>query len=169
MGRPLKILHVGYSDNYGGASIAMKRIHEAVCLFENFDSKVAVLVKNTKDVNFYSLDKIFFEKAWSYLRLRISYKLVGLLQKTDNLSGRSINIFPSSVVNKINKINADVVHLHWICNETIRIEDLPKIKAPLIWTFHDKWPLLGAEYTDILSNDSFIKGYDLKTLKRNNF
>lgn len=169
MERQLKILHVGYSDSYGGASIAMNRIHEAVSLSVNIDSKVAVVIKNSSDVNFFSLDDRFLEKVWSYLRARISYKIVGLLQKTNNLSGRSINIFPSSVINKINKFNADVVHLHWICNETIRIEDLPKIKAPVIWTFHDKWPLLGAEHTEILSNDSFIIGYDLKSTKKNNF
>jgi glycosyltransferase involved in cell wall biosynthesis len=43
----------------------------------------------------------------------------------------------------------------------ISIEDITKIKKPIIWTIHDTWVFCGAEhYPNILENDSrFIEGY----------
>lgn len=158
--KKLNIIHLGYSDIYGGASIAMLRIHEAVSTLEGVQSKIAVIHKvdeNNSDI--ISLSHSFFEKLWCYFRVRIAYKVVNILQKTNNKSGRSINYFPSSVVNKLNSLNPDIVHMHWIGNETIKIEDLPKIKAKIVWTFHDQWAYLGAEHTDINRSQRFITGY----------
>ena len=53
-----------------------------------------------------------------------------------NISGRRI-------VKKVNKLKADVVHLHWINNGMLSIEDLKEINAPIVWTFHDSWPYTG--------------------------
>jgi len=41
------------------------------------------------------------------------------------------------------KLKADVVHLHWINNGMLSIEDLKEINAPIVWTFHDSWPYTG--------------------------
>jgi hypothetical protein len=41
------------------------------------------------------------------------------------------------IVNAIEAIDPDVVHLHWICGGMIRIEDLGRIKKPIIWSLHD--------------------------------
>ncbi|MDN3547639.1 glycosyltransferase [Mucilaginibacter aquaedulcis] len=155
----IKVLHLGYSDNYGGASIAMKRIHDAVSLNKNIVSKIGVINKVTSNADVYSLSHTLLDKIWAYLRVRIAYKAVKLLQKSKNTSGRSVNIFSSSVLKRISSFDADVIHLHWIGNETIKLEDLPKIKQPIIWTFHDKWAMLGAEYTDISNSNRFVEGY----------
>jgi glycosyltransferase involved in cell wall biosynthesis len=37
----------------------------------------------------------------------------------------------------------DVVHLHWLCNGFLSLEDLVRIRRPLIWTMHDSWPFTG--------------------------
>jgi glycosyltransferase involved in cell wall biosynthesis len=47
------------------------------------------------------------------------------------------------IVDKINTINPDIVHLHWICGGMMRIEDIPKIKAPIVWSLHDNWAFTG--------------------------
>jgi glycosyltransferase involved in cell wall biosynthesis len=49
----------------------------------------------------------------------------------------------SNAVKKINALNPDIVHLHWVCESFIRPEDLSKIKAPVVWTMHDMWPFTG--------------------------
>jgi glycosyltransferase involved in cell wall biosynthesis len=42
-----------------------------------------------------------------------------------------------------------VVHLHWIPG-LLGIADLPAIARPVLWTFHDQWPICGAEhYSDL--------------------
>lgn len=156
----IKVLHLGYSDDYGGASIAMIRIHKAISLNPIIDSKIAVICKSTINDEVYSLSKTFWEIIWTYFRVRIAYKIVKLFQKTRNPSGRSINFFPSSVIKRIDAFDCDIIHLHWIGNETIRIEDLKKIKQPIVWTFHDKWAMLGAEYTDLSQSDRFVNGYN---------
>jgi glycosyltransferase involved in cell wall biosynthesis len=158
MKNKIKVIHLGYSDNYGGASIAMNRINDALSLVGTIDSKMATV---TASINpeVICLNSTFIDKIFAYFRVRIAYKTVQFLQKTSNQSGRSINYFPSTVSARLATLEFDVLHLHWIGNETIRLEDLAKIKKPIVWTFHDNWPLLGAEHTDIDDSIRFIEGY----------
>ena len=51
---------------------------------------------------------------------------------------------------------ADVVHLHWIPG-LLGIADLPAIRKPVVWTFHDAWPICGAEHYTALPRPS--EGY----------
>lgn len=156
--RKIKVIHLGYSDNYGGASVAMNRINEALSLNSEVDSKIATIVPSG-NVNTINLSDTILASCWTYIRVRLAYKIVNLLQKTSNNSGRSINFMPSSVFRKISKLDFDILHLHWIGNETIRLEDLRKFNKPIVWTFHDTWPLLGAEHTDIRLSNRFKEGY----------
>jgi glycosyltransferase involved in cell wall biosynthesis len=158
MNQIIKILHVGYSDDYGGASVAMTRLNEALLLIEGIDSKIAV-VTNAEDSKNICLSSTIWDKIWLYIRVRLAYKSVRFLQRTSNHSGRSINFFPSTVSSRIANLDFDILHLHWIGNETIRLEDLIKIKKPIVWTFHDTWPLLGAEHTDIKKSIRYVEGY----------
>jgi glycosyltransferase involved in cell wall biosynthesis len=154
----IKVLHLGYSDNYGGASVAMNKINEALSLIDGIDSKIAVVThtENSKNI---CLSTSLWDKIWLYIRVRLAYKSVLFLQRTSNHSGRSINFFPSTVSSRIANFEFDILHLHWIGNETIRLEDLMKITKPIVWTFHDTWPLLGAEHTDINNSIRFVEGY----------
>jgi glycosyltransferase involved in cell wall biosynthesis len=67
-------------------------------------------------------------------------------------------------INKINNSDYDLVHLHWIYRDVISIEDLRKIKKPIVITLHDSWIFCGAEYhPNVLENDMrFIEGYTKK-------
>ena len=49
----------------------------------------------------------------------------------------------SKAVKKINEINPDIVHLHWITGGMFKIEDLDKIKKPIVWSLHDNWAFTG--------------------------
>jgi glycosyltransferase involved in cell wall biosynthesis len=158
MKKKIKVLHLGYSDNYGGASVAMNRLNDSLCLINSIDSRIAVILPS-KNSNVICLSPNILERFWAYIRTRLSYKVVQIFQKNLNSSGRSINFFPSSVIRRINSLEFDILHLHWIGNETIRLESLVKIIKPIVWTFHDNWPLLGAEHTDIDSSNRFVEGY----------
>ncbi len=49
--------------------------------------------------------------------------------------------------------DADVLHLHWISNGFVRIETLPRLNKPIVWTFHDMWPFTGGcHYSNGCSN-----------------
>lgn len=57
--------------------------------------------------------------------------------------------FPfGGIAERINKLNPDLVHLHWIAGGMMRIEEIEKIKAPIVWSLHDMWPFTGGCHYD---------------------
>jgi glycosyltransferase involved in cell wall biosynthesis len=62
---------------------------------------------------------------------------------------RKLEIFSASIfeggVNhvNINRLNPDLVHLHWFNKGMLSIVTLAKIEKPIIWTLHDMWAFTG--------------------------
>jgi len=54
----------------------------------------------------------------------------------------------SGVIDSINDTSPDIVHLHWICAAMIKLEDLRKINAPIVWSLHDMWAFTGGCHYD---------------------
>jgi glycosyltransferase involved in cell wall biosynthesis len=62
---------------------------------------------------------------------------------------------------------ADLVHLHWLGDSTLSIEEIGRLPMPLVWTLHDQWAFCGAEhYTSpplpgetASSDERFAQGY----------
>ena len=50
------------------------------------------------------------------------------------------------MIDEINKINYDIIHLHWVNNEMISIKEISKINGKIIWTLHDMWPFCSTEH-----------------------
>jgi len=137
----MKILIVNTSDIQGGAARAAYRLHKAL-IANNIDSQMLVQNKAGDD-----------------------FSVIGSTTKTQKLLDRInpfIDIIPSrsyknrskalfssswfsfsNVVDRINKIDPDIVHLHWVCRGMIKVEDLARIKAPIIWSLHDMWAFTG--------------------------
>jgi glycosyltransferase involved in cell wall biosynthesis len=55
----------------------------------------------------------------------------------------SINATPSLMLNRVQQFNASIINLHWVGWEYVRIEDIKKLKTPLVWTLQDMWPFTG--------------------------
>lgn len=71
------------------------------------------------------------------------------LQQTGNLVTHSPSVLPSGRVQAFNSSDADVLHLHWVQGEMLSIEDIGRLRKPVVWTLHDMWAFCGAEhYTD---------------------
>ena len=50
---------------------------------------------------------------------------------------------------KINAINPYILHLYWINETMLKIEDIPKIRTPIVWSLHDMWAFTeGGHYTN---------------------
>ena len=64
---------------------------------------------------------------------------------------------------------ADLLHLHWLGDGTLSIEEIGRLPMPLVWTLHDQWAFCGAEhYTSpplpgetASSDERFADGYSL--------
>lgn len=155
--RQIRVLHVGTSSN-GGAGIAQVRIASAV----EAASKESTPVKCD---NFFGNEhplgsNLEFEPH----RLR-KFVTVGLhrfwsrgipyLLGSSEL--RTVAKFRSGLGMAINRSNYDIIHLHWIGDGVLSIEEIGEIRKPIVWTFHDLWPVGGAAHypaTPILKRET---------------
>lgn len=60
----------------------------------------------------------------------------------DGILGESVN-------KTINKLGADIVHLHWIATGFPAVGNIYKIKKPIVWTFHDVWPITSGHHCEM--------------------
>ena len=137
----MKILIINTSDIQGGAARAAYRLHKSL-LAQDVDSQMLVQSKTSDDFTVINENKKV-RKYFNKLRPVIdsiptrSYK-----NKTNTLFSPSWFGF-SKIVDKINEINPDIVHLHWINAGMMKIEDIARIKAPIVCSLHDMWAFTG--------------------------
>lgn len=145
--KPLKVLSVCTSDAGGGAPRAAHRIHQGVREL-GVDSRMFVKDKHTNDGNVIALDEFVphnsFYKAFDWTRNKVKNKIQHYRW---NRYPEREKIFMSDLRGTdlhgaLRKLNCDVLHLHWINNRFVALEDLPKDK-PVVWTLHDSWPFCG--------------------------
>ncbi len=58
----------------------------------------------------------------------------------------SIDILPSGNARRLNNAAFDLVHLQFINGEFMSIEEIGRIRKPLVWTLHDMWAICGTEH-----------------------
>ena len=108
-----------------------------------------------------------FHKGWKILSPYIIRKGIDLIFKSKNSIINSPSIFPSKLIDFINNSDVDIVNLHWIQDEMISIEQIAKIKKPIVWTLHDMWAFCGSElYTN---NLRWKEGYNKSNKPRDEF
>ena len=152
----MKILIVNAYDIQGGASRAAYRLHKAL-LCSGVESNMLVQNKISNDPSVIG-PATTIQKIIGKLRPKLDTIPVRILYS--NYS--SILFSPSwlgfsNIVNKINKISPDVVHLHWICGGMMTIDDIARIEAPIVWSLHDMWAFTGGfhyENTEEFHKDS---------------
>lgn len=141
--RYLKILHLNYSDNSGGAAKAAYRIHRSL-LKAGHESRLWVNRSELSDPSVYS-PKGYFHNLKTRARSELS-RLLCRKQIKETGVFHSLSLFPSAWPKLINDSDADIVHLHWVNAEMLSIKDVSKIKKPIVWTLHDMWAISGAEH-----------------------
>ena len=151
----IKVLHINYSDIKGGASIAVKRIHDAQKKID-IDSKIVVAEKYLDLKDIVGPKSTFEEVKWKVLN-SINRKIENL-EKKERYDSNSYNLIPNNFIKKLNKMNCDIINLHWIGSNLIPIKDLKKINKPLVWTLHDMWPYTGSEH--YTKSFRFVEGYN---------
>ena len=138
--KKIKVIHIAYSDYIGGASRAALRIHKSLLKSNEVYSDLYVINKSLeKNTNVHKIEKNNIIYLFKLLFNKVINKFF-----IGKMSILSLNIFSSLKGNFLNNLDFDVVHLHWINNETISIKEISKIKKKIIWTCHDMWPFLGA-------------------------
>ena len=149
----MEILTLSSHKNNGGAAKIASQLSYSL------SKLTSVTYLDQQDSYQYSSRRPHFLK----LRLNIRRKLGRLPSLVDNLYPSiysSYSLFSSNLHNVINTIKPDLVHLHWVQGEFISIEDLSKVKLPIVWTLHDCWPFSASEHHQWLSSkEHFCEGY----------
>ena len=144
----LRILTVNVSDSSGGAARAAYRIHKAT-IEAGVDGQFLVKNKALNDPNVLTVQSFdsfsSFKAPFRWLQHKINNKLQ---QARWRPYPNRQNVFMSdlrgsSLHGALQKIEYDILHLHWINLRFIDIEDLAKITKPIVWTVHDCWPFTG--------------------------
>jgi glycosyltransferase involved in cell wall biosynthesis len=153
---PLKVLHLSHSDLSGGAARAAYRIHRALRSI-GIDSLLGVNLKLSDDWTVIA-PTTFKSRLMINIKSAIATQIRHLFS-TQNNTLHSFAVFNSLWPEYINQSDYSVVHLHWIGHEMLSIQDIKRIKKPIVWTFHDMWPYCGAEHyaTDLRWNFSYEK------------
>ena len=136
----MKVLLVNTFDTFGGAAIAANRLHHGL-LNMNFDSNYLVAKKKSHGQKITPTNNGIY-MIWSKISPFLDCLPLKIYPQKEK-SFFSVSWLPSSTVSKINDMDADLVHLHWFGNGFISIENIAKIKKPIVWTLHDMWAFSG--------------------------
>lgn len=153
----MKVIHVCSTDQ-GGAARAVHRLHHAL-LRSGYDSRFWVGRKLGDDPTVEGA-KSFWQNFLATLRIRFG-SLPLYLQKPLTTKDRSTGWLGSKrLLQKLNRSNAQVVHLHWVGHALLSIEQIARINKPIVWTLHDMWPFCGTEhYTNDDKEARWRSGY----------
>ena len=137
---------VNASDIQGGAARAVYRLHRAL-LVNGIDTQMLVQTKSSNDYTVIG-PKTRIDQVVTKLRPFLDGLLAPHSKKSKPILFSPSWLPFSTTINRINEINPDIVHLHWIAGGMMRIEDLVKIKAPIVWSLHDMWAFTDGYHYD---------------------
>ncbi len=141
----LEVLHVNSADTGGGAARAAQRLHLALRA-AGVDSMMLVRHAGSGAPGVFG-PRSRIEATLNPLRCYAGRALMRL-QSSGFRTPRSGNFLPSRWSRRIDLVGPDVVNLHWLGAETMSIEDIGRIRRPIVWTFHDMWAFCGAEHVE---------------------
>ena len=141
----MKIIHLTTQDS-GGAGRACIRLHKAL-LKENIDSIVLTTNKTSDLPSVRRVAKSKIQKAIEKLRPHLSQLPLNLYkQREKDIFSPNIfffNLKNKNLINMVNELEPDLIHLHWIEGGFLNIKDLKYFKAPILWSLHDANPYTG--------------------------
>ena len=166
----MRVLHVSASDIGGGAARAAYRVHRSLVEYggeHGIESRFRAIQKLTSDDTVLGGPPVGRSRIWGLLHPRLSsHARRGF--KTDNPVLHSI-AWPNTGLGKELQYlrRTDLIHLHWLGDTTLSIEEVGQIHHPIVWRLPDQWAFLGAEhYTNppaagetASSDERFIYGY----------
>lgn len=139
----MNIASLTYTDGLSGAGIAALRLHRAL-RSRGVDSRYFVVRKQSDDDDVETIAGANGRRANSLRRMMARVVLSGVVGGDSGTL--SANLFPSGLGRRLDGIGADLIHLHWVGAETIRIEEVARLTTPVVWTLHDEWFYEGIDH-----------------------
>lgn len=137
----IKVVHIGTEISNSSAPL---RIHKAVKSV-GVDSKIITLKTSINSNEVYLLKRSLIYKVVNRIVSYQEKKILDRFQNKENLPF-SFGRMGTSIVKNPFVQQADIIHLHWINGQFLsyrEINRLMNLKKPVVWTFHDSWPMTG--------------------------
>ncbi|MBA7584483.1 hypothetical protein ES708_26438 [subsurface metagenome] len=143
--KKMKILLLNTNDISGGAAIAAYRLLKGL---QKNGVQAQMLVQSKKSDDYSVIgSQTKWQKIFGRLRPTLDSIPVRFYKQRKKIIF-SPAILSDNISKKVQNINPDIVHLHWIASGFIRLENLVKINKPIIWTLHDIWAFTGGCHYD---------------------
>lgn len=145
----MKVLFVNTNDTSGGAARAAVRIMRGVQK-QGVEAQMFVKFKHSHALDVVSIcqfvPKNAIYNAFDWIASKIKnqwqhFKWHPYKQTKRNLYLSDLR--STRIHGALQKMDYDIVHLHWINERFLDIEELKNIKKPIVWTLHDSWPFTG--------------------------
>ncbi len=136
----MKVLHLSWSDRHGGAARAAFRLDAALKRAGVHSAMLSAAGYLDETGQRHPIGAIDGLLARASARLD-QLPLAGYPDREKVLFSAAGAL--DRLVGRLSRHRADVYHLHWINNGFMKIETFPKLNKPVVWTFHDMWPLTG--------------------------
>ncbi len=136
----MKITLLNYSTGLGGASISAYRLYQGL---KPLNPETFMIVGiNDKENPEVIAPKSRFDKAWIRLAPMLD-EIPKRYYRQRKMTPYSLQWIPDRLNQKLEKIEPDIINLHWITRGFMQIETLKKMAKPIVWTLHDMWAFTG--------------------------
>lgn len=145
----MNVLLVSTSERSGGGAIAARRLTDAL---NKNGVKVKLMVRD-KQTDAVTVVKVgnklpkFLERLAILPRCGLpKFQASGFRFQVSRLWQADIANVGINITGTREFQEADIIHLHWVCQGMISLDEMGKILSSgkrIIWTLHDEWPYLG--------------------------
>ncbi len=136
----MRVIHLTNSINHSSAPLRLVKALQLV----GVESSLVVFTSNQIIDNQIIYKKNIFDKISNRVISKKEDNLIKKYKREDlpfSFGGSGVDL---SRLNEIKQ--ADIIHLHWINGQFLSyksIDKLMKLGKPVVWTFHDSWPMTG--------------------------
>ena len=148
----MNILHVNASDISGGAARAAYRIQRSLVdhgMAHGLQSQLRAISQQSDDPTVIGGPPLGQSRIVRRLRPRLAQQARRGF-RTGNPTLHSIAWPATGLGRELQQRHrqgkVDLVHLHWLGNATLSIEEIGRLPTLLVWTLHDQWAFCGAEH-----------------------
>ena len=159
----LRVSHVSLQQHTGGAAIATLRIHRALRAHGEglgVDSHLRARYGSGGDPSIEVGPPLGSNPFW----LRLQPRLTALARRgfMPAYPITHSTAWPSTGLGReLSRSDSDLIHLHWLGDQILSIEEIGSLPQPLVWTLHDQWAFCGAEHYEMTNHPQlrYSQGY----------
>lgn len=139
--RDVDILMVNTAQKNGGAARAAYRIF---CGIRHRYQAAHYLTLTKEDQDPHVSGRLHTSVPGMLARALAALDRLPLLRYPDRPSATfSPSFWPNPLRVPLHRFRAKLVHLHWVGGGLLRVEELVRLRCPIVWTLHDAWPFSG--------------------------